>query len=113
MKHIDDIFREGEHQKNLELRPELWQRLERRLDQPSEPVKRKWRPWMVAASTILLVSLSALLLLNIDSYEVEDISAGLVPYFTSDEIAHLEDVYTIPQQIFVNPDMLALYTLKG
>ena len=106
MKKIDDIFKEGEHQKALEIRPELWDKLERQLDGDKSPSTFNWRPWMAAASTVLLMSLTALLYLNIDRYELEDMSASLEPHFFMEEIANLESVYYTPQRIFVNPTIL-------
>lgn len=106
MKKIDDIFREGEHQKELSIRPELWDKLERQLDKDKITSSFKWRPLMVAASTIVLISMTALLYLNIDNYEVEDMSASLSPHFYIEEIANLETVYWQPQRIFVNPTIL-------
>lgn len=106
MKKIDDIFQQGEHQKELDIRPELWDKLERHLDEGKGSLSFDWRPLMVAASSIVLISMTALLYLNIDSYELEDMSASLSPYFYKEEIANLESVYHTPQKIFVNPTIL-------
>ncbi len=105
MKKIDDIFREGHHQKRLEIRPELWDKLERRLDGNKTPIISLWRPWIVAASTVLIMCMTMLLYLNIDTYEVEDLSVYLKPQFYKEEIINLEEVYWAPQVIFVNPQV--------
>ena len=106
MKNIDDIFKEGEHQKELEVRPELWDKLERQLDGEERRSAFNLRPWLVAASIVLFMSMSTLLYLNIDHYELEDMSASIEPYFFMEEIADLESVYYTPQRIFVNPTIL-------
>lgn len=106
MKKIDDIFKQGEHQKELNIRPELWDKLERQLDEGKDSAGFNWRSLMIAASAIVLLSMTTLLYLNIDSYEVEDMSVSLSPYFFKEEIANLESVYYTPQRIFVNPTIL-------
>ena len=104
-KKIDDIFKEGIHKKEMNLRPELWNRLERQLD--AEPERRNtsfnWRSLMIAASVLVILSLTILLYLNIDRYRVEDLDGDIAPHFFKEEITNLEEVYWVPQQIFVNP----------
>lgn len=106
MKHIDEIFKNSEHEKELPLRPELWDRLERNLDQVPSPSSNFWRPWMVAASFILVGSLSILLYLNIERYQVEDLDATFEPHFSKEEISGLEEVYIVPIRIFVNQSFI-------
>lgn len=101
---IDQIFNQSEHQKALDLRPELWDKLERRLDGEGSPKASKWN-WMLAASILLIFSLSTLLYLNIDTYEVEDLSNEIQPYFSAEEISNLEDVYLVEIRLFVNPHL--------
>jgi len=105
MNHIDDIFKNGEHQKELEIRPELWDRVERRLDGDGAHKRQgSMRPWMVAASMTLVITMSALLYLNIDTYEVEDMIVAIEPHFSKEEVADLEKVYWIEPSLFVNPN---------
>ena len=102
MTNIDDIFKNGEHQKALDIRPELWSRLERRLDE--HPPARPWKKWLIAASLLLLFSFTTLLYLNIDVYQVEDMTVTSEPRFSKEEIGGLEEVYWVPQSLFVNPE---------
>lgn len=102
MKHIDEIFKNSEHEKELPLRPELWDRLERNLDQVPAASRNMWRPWMVAASLMVVCSLSILLYLNVERYQVEDLDAKFGPHFSKEEISGLEEVYIVPNRIFVN-----------
>ncbi len=104
-KKIDDIFKNSEHQKSLDVRPELWDRLERQLDE-DVVVNSGFRPWIVAASIVLVTTLSALLYLNIDNYEVEDLSVEIEPNFSKEETAGLEQVYWIEPSIFLNPSYM-------
>ena len=106
MKKIDDIFKNSASDKPLPLRPELWNRLERQLEtHTASTVKTgfNWRSLMIAASVLVVLSLTVLLYLNIDRYKVEDLDSEYAPHFFKEEIANLEEVYWIPQSIFVNP----------
>jgi len=89
MKPIDEIFKNSETEKSLEVRPELWRRLERRLeveDGESEVKTRPlWRPWMVAASLVILVGASMLWKTS-NQYSVEDLSADAAPEFSKEEL---------------------------
>ena len=102
MNSIDDIFKNSETEKNLELRPELWNRMERHLNR--RKVRSPKSKWLVAASLTLIISMTSLLYLNIDFYEVEDMTVQNAPRFSKEEIAGLEQVYWVPQSLFVNPD---------
>lgn len=104
-KSIDQLFKNSEHEKALEVRPELWNRLERRLDQ-DRPYKRQWHSWLVAASLILVLTMTVLLLLNIDRYHVEDLSGEVAPHFSKENIANLEELYYVPPSLFLNPKYL-------
>jgi len=87
MDNIDDLINRSETEKNLELRPELWRKLERRLDE-DEPVVRTrsfWRPWMIAASVMLLVGFSTIWK-STNLYSVEDLSADKAFGFTKEEL---------------------------
>ena len=100
--NIEEIFRDGEHQKQVALRPEVWEKLERRLESDDAP-KPSLKLWLVAASFILVATLSALLVLNIDQYHVEDLLINEQPYFTKDEIGDLNSYYVVENKLFVNP----------
>ncbi len=87
MENIDDFIRRSETDKEVEVRPELWRRLERRLDDdiPQSATASIWRPWMVAASVLVLFGFS-LFWRTSNSYDVEDLSAEKAPDFSKEEL---------------------------
>ncbi len=95
MENIDDYIRRSETDKELELRPELWRRLERRLDDdvPYTPTTSIWRPWMIAASVMMLFGFSLFWKAS-NTYQVEDLSADMTPGFSKEELALFEYNYT-------------------
>ena len=106
MNHkIDHIIKNSQHEKALDIRPELWQRLERRLDDHSEGPRKSPR-WLVAASLFVVLSLATLLILNIDRYRVEDLPVDNEPNFSKEHIANLEELYHVPPSLFLNPEYL-------
>ncbi len=89
MENIDDYIRRSETDKDLEVRPELWRRLERRLDDDHPkvvPTKSIWSPWMVAASVMLLFGFS-FFWKSSSVYNVEDLAADKSPGFSKEELA--------------------------
>ena len=102
MRNIDDIIKGSETEKALDIRPELWDRLERQLDHNNG--SPSWSTWKIAASFLLLFSMTTLLYLNIDFYQVEDMTINGQPRFSKEEISGLEEVYWVPQSLFVNPN---------
>jgi len=86
MENIDDFIRRSETNKELELRPELWRRLERRLDDevPHRPTKSLWKPWIIAASIMMLFGFSFFWKTS-NAYSVEDLSADKAPGFSKEE----------------------------
>jgi len=88
MENIDDLIRRSETEKHIELRPELWRKLERRLDDDVPKAKGRpfWRPWMIAASIMMLVGFSVVWKSS-NNYSLEDLSAEKAPGFPKEELA--------------------------
>jgi len=87
MKNIDELIKNSETEKNIEVRPELWRKLERRLDDAPESSVQKsiWRPWLIAASVSLIFGFSILWKAS-NNYQVEDLHADITPTFSKEEV---------------------------
>ena len=116
-QHIDDLFKKSETAKEIELDPQLWSRLERRMD--SSPIselklKRKkrigstlrWSQLMVAASFVAVFSLVGTLYMQMSTYTVTDLDAAARPYFTKDDVESLKQYYPTPSRISVRNEDL-------
>lgn len=101
MRNIDDIIKSSQTEKPIELRPELWQRLERQLDEDKPPVVRSLRSQLlVAASVIVLMAAVSLIWSEMNRYTVEDLITEEQPYFTKDQLSnarHFHDDVEIPR----------------
>ena len=98
---IDEIFRQGQNLSPEEMRPELWNKLDRRLSD-IRPPKRGLRMWLTAASILLLASMLTLLNINSDTYQVEDLLIEDQPYFSKEEIEGLDAVYIAENRPMLN-----------
>lgn len=70
------------------MRPELWRKLERRLDDSDRPIRKTkfmWRPWVIAASFLLLVGFATVLRSG-STYTVEDLESNILPGFTKEQL---------------------------
>ena len=60
MNRIDEIFRSGEHQKEMELTPQLFQRMNQELEESKKVVSLKKVVFSIAASIIAILSIGVL-----------------------------------------------------
>ena len=99
MKNIFDHIKASETEKELELRPELWNRMDRRLSQRKHQAKPNWKRlvWMAASLLILMIAIFGLSLPS-NGYEVEDFNASGAPYFTMDQISALQKDFDVNNQ---------------
>lgn len=86
MKNIDELIKNSETERNIEVRPELWRKLERRLDDapPASEQRSFWRPWLIAASVSLIFGFSIFWKAS-NNYHVEDLLADQTPTFSKEE----------------------------
>lgn len=104
---IDTQIRTSETHKHIELRPELWNRLERQLDSIDrlegrllkKPKRKKTKlsrtqSWLVAASFTLILMALTTYVANSNTYQLEDLNANADPYFTKRELSDLKSYYT-------------------
>ena len=93
MKTIDELIKSSETEKYISLQPQLWQRVEQKLDQKDIVNKKNRQIWILAASMAFLMLVSVVLLrLNHQAYEVEDLIDAHHPLLSSDLINQLHHV---------------------
>ena len=107
MKNIDHIIQKSEHEKELSVRPELWHRIERRLD--AQPRSRGLTPYLlslvIAASIALMVIVMGKNVTASSSYVLEDLEAG-VPQFTHVEIRYVYEKINADLYAGMDPNLL-------
>ena len=93
--HIDQLIQHSESEKRLDIRPILWDRLERQLDQ--KPSGRPYLRWIFGsvAATISLIAFSHFGLRQAESntYLVEDLIYDSKPVFTRQEVEGLREYF--------------------
>lgn len=99
MKDIFDHIRSSETEKELEVRPELWKRMDRRLSHRKHQAKPNWKKlaWMAACMLIIIVAMFGLSMQS-SAYEVEDFKSSGMPYFTMDQISPLQKDFDATNQ---------------
>ncbi|MEL6390654.1 MAG: hypothetical protein AAFQ02_10850 [Bacteroidota bacterium] len=106
MDRFDQFLRKGQTDKAQSVSPELWERLERRLDSPSIPQTSKRRShvgitmsrYLIAASFAGLMTLVTFLSLRMDRYVVTDFDLEARPYFTKEDVHGLGEYYDLASQ---------------
>ncbi len=101
-RKIDHIFKRSRYDRGVTVRPELWQKLERRLDD-AHPSGGRLKSWMIAASIVVIFSMATWIFITQERYEVEDLTINSQPNFSKEEIYDLEKYYALPKKIKVNP----------
>jgi len=91
MQDIFNHIKSSETEKPLEVRPELWNRLDRRIGNRRRRSQPNWKRfiWMAASLLILMITVFGVSIKS-DSYSVEDLNTSGYPYFTKDDISGLE-----------------------
>ena len=117
-EQIDKIIKSSETEKSLDIRPELWDRLERQLDNTdriehsfirknrSSNRKITSSKWLAAASLALILTITSTFYLQMNSYEMEDLPTSAKPYFTKDDLSGLEAYYGNQDKMYLNEDFL-------
>lgn len=118
-KTIDDIFKNSEHEKELELRPELWEKMERTLSNdpahtPSTtaPVSKRlitpiYKKLMIAASLAFIFASAYALSITFNEYQVEDLVPSHVSSFTKEEIVSIDEQLSIKRTIIANLSLIS------
>ncbi len=90
MRSVDDIIKSSETQKRIDINPQLWDRVEEKLDQRDLVKKKNRQIWMVAASmAFVMVSAIGLLRYNTPQYQVEDLINTNHPLLSNELINQL------------------------
>jgi|GEM_PF-2464142 len=126
-QNIDDIIKQSETSKSVDLDPQLWQRLERRLDFNSVPdvdnnishmstslgdrrrrrkknSKMLFSRVMVAASFAAVFALVSALYMSASKYQVTDLEVQSRPYFTKDDVDGLNRYYPAMERNLEGPE---------
>ena len=113
-EHIDKIINSSETEKFLNIRPELWDRLERQLDNTDRiehalvhrmhrsKVRITRSKWLAAASIALIFTITSTFYLQMNSYTMEDLKTSTKPYFTKEDLSGLEAYYDNPDKMYLN-----------
>lgn len=105
-KTVDDIFKNSEHEKVLEIRPELWDKMERTLsNEPS--IKKKtplFRRLLFAASLAFIIASSYAIAISLNDYQLEDLTPTEASNFTKEEIVSIDEQLAIKRTIIPNPN---------
>ncbi|MFT6809639.1 MAG: ferric-dicitrate binding protein FerR (iron transport regulator) [Saprospiraceae bacterium] len=114
-EHIDKIIKSSETEKHLDIRPELWNRLERQLDNSDSmerSIARKQRPkrrkivgskWLAAASLAIILTIISTIYIQLNSYHMEDLNTSTAePYFTKEDLSGLENFYNQPDRLLLH-----------
>lgn len=113
-EHIDKIMKSSKTEKSLDIRPELWDRLERQLDNSDRIerslIKRKRKSrtqirgskWLAAASLALILTVTSTFYIQMNSYKMEDLNTSAKPYFTKEDLSGLEAYYNNPERLYLN-----------
>jgi len=113
-EHIDKIIQASETERPIELRSELWDRLDRQLDsserlesslQQKKRTKRRriaGSKWLAAASLALILTIVTSFYLQMHSYTIMDLKTSSEPYFTKEDLSELEHYYDNPDRLLLN-----------
>ncbi len=113
-EHIDKIIKSSETEKSLDIRPDLWDRLERQLENSDsiemsfakkQRTKRRkivGGKWLAAASLALILTIISTFYLQVNKYQMEDLNTSKEPYFTKEDLSGMEDLYNQPDRVLLN-----------
>lgn len=118
-KTIDDIFKNSEHEKELELRPELWEKMERTLfNDPAHtpsttaPSRKRfstpiYKNLMIAASLAFIFASVYALSITFNDYQLEDLVPANASSFTKEEIVSIDEQLSIKRTIIANLSLIS------
>ena len=88
--NIDQLFRTGEVQKDLDLNAALWNKIENKLDRRDmHKINIKWLLSFAASIAFLLIVSVVLLIYSKNSYKVEDLDQLANPTYNAQVISDL------------------------